>query len=225
MVAVHNGDAFPASEDAVDPKRLLDARLVNGASTAPIGGFRIVGKATEGAVLVERAGTQYLALRTATRVLELPAARFENYLKGEGLDHVVAWRARNGESAKPGRERYSKYAKSVVMAGTPGDGWSQPLGLAIEFVPERDPATLRVGDSLPVRVVWRGKPAAGLQVECAWSAGGGRVAGRTDAQGRVRVLLDKAGKWRLHAVAIERVVDSAEVEWESYWASFTFEVR
>jgi hypothetical protein len=45
--------------------------------------------------------------------------------------------------------------------------------------------------------------------------------GRTDAEGRIQVTFEKAAKWRLHTVAIERVANEPEANWESYWATLT----
>ena len=50
-----------------------------------------------------------------------------------------------------------------------------------------------------------------------------QMVGRTDAEGRVQVFLNSPGKWRLHAIAFERSTDAAKADWESFWASLTFE--
>jgi hypothetical protein len=39
-----------------------------------------------------------------------------------------------------------------------------------------------------------------------------------------RILIPvKGGKWRLHAIQMERASDS-EADWESFWATLTFEI-
>jgi hypothetical protein len=84
-----------------------------------------------------------------------------------------------------------------------------------------------------VRILFGGQPATGIQVEAAWAAGGllktalakTTIVGRTGADGRVIVRLEKAGRYRLHALKMERCADSTAADWESNWASFTFELR
>jgi len=49
-------------------------------------------------------------------------ASFTSYLKEESLTDVIAEREKLGETDKPGRERYSMYVKSIVLAGAPNDG-------------------------------------------------------------------------------------------------------
>jgi uncharacterized GH25 family protein len=80
-----------------------------------------------------------------------------------------------------------------------------------------------------VQVLFRGKPAAGQQLEVAWAGAGVSremsIAGRTDQDGRLNVPLARPGKWRIHTLLMERCADQKAAEWESYWASLTFETR
>lgn len=229
VFSVHNGDAFPDSEDSSDPTRFINPRLTSATAQTPITDFKRLGKATHSAVAIPAPGAYWLSLQTKPRVLSLEPAKFEDYLRAEGLDWVVAWRAQHKESAIPSRERYSKYAKSFLSAG-PGDTWNKVLGLAIEIVPEADPAALKPGSQLPVRLLWHGKPAAGVRLERAWATPDGKKGvepvGFTDKQGRLSIPFDKAGRWRIHAVAMERAPQGdPEADWISYWASMTLEVR
>lgn len=215
LVSIHNGDSFAASEGPVDPQRLRSQTL---------GEFLLLAKATHAFARLDQPGAHLLSASTLPRRNEdLAALKFEAYLKEEGLEPVIAARAKAGKSREPGREIYSKHAKTLVVAGAANDGWKTVLGLPIEFVPEADPSQLRPGGILPVRVLWRGKPAAGLQVEKAWE-GGHAIVGRTDAQGRISVPLEQKGRWRLHTVAIERCAQPQKADWESYWTSFTFAI-
>jgi hypothetical protein len=228
VFSLHTGDSFPESESIVAPERLVDARLVHGEQVRRITDFQALGKATHGVVEVAEAGSHWLAVQTMVNSLELNAGKFESYLRDEGLDQVIEWRRINGESSLPGRERYSKYAKSLIVCDTPDEKWRTVAGLEIEFVPEADPSRLRPGDVLPLRLLWRGKAAAGVRVEKAWASGADRgveVVGRTDSEGRIEARLERAGKWRLHAVEMERGKNPGVADWESYWATLTFEVR
>jgi uncharacterized GH25 family protein len=224
LVSVHNGDAFPDSEGQTDPQRLRGTAAGGGS----YGEFVALGKQTHGFATLAGSGTLPVAASTSPRTLEpIPVAKAEGYLKSEGLGHVIAWRAKNGEAAEPWREVYSKHAKTLLVSGAPGAGFDQPLGLPIEFLPASDPARLKPGMPLTVTLLWRGKPAADVQVEASWAAGGKngtKVIGRTGADGRISLPLSTAGLWRLRAVAIERSRAAGPPSWESFWASLTFEV-
>lgn len=226
MISVHNGDSFPASEGATDPSRLLNPQLSDGAAFAD---FRVLGKATHGFARVTRTGSVYASVHTMPRTFELPAEKFESYLKEEGLSHVLARRKETGQSGKPGRETYSKYAKVLLTSGAPDRGWAEPVGLTVEIIPEADPSALQPGQTLPVRVLFRGQPAGDVQMEKAWAAdrspGVRTIVGRTGADGRIRIPIDKAGRWRLHTLVMEATKDASVADWESFWASLTFEVK
>ena len=80
---------------------------------------------------------------------------------------------------------------------------------------------------LPVRVMFRGKSAQGLQLEMATFADGQfmtTIPGRTNDQGRIEIRLQR-GLCRLHTLHMERCGEPAVADWESFWASLTFEVK
>lgn len=227
-VAFENGDGFPAGDSSVKPDRLRDTRLVSRAGEAAFTGIVEQPKRTVADVVTMGEGTAILTGRTIPNFIELDATKFRSYLEHENLQHVIKLREGRGESAKPGRERYSKYVKSLITVGRGDDHFKQRTGLTIEIVPEADPAALGVGGRLPVQVLFRGQPAADVAVESAWVAGGKakmEVAGRTDREGRISIPIRASGPHRLHAIVMERCSDPAAADWESFWASLTFAIR
>ena len=78
VFSIHNGDAFPASEDAVAPERILDVRLIGTRGSAQVTDFQQLGKATYAVVPVEQEGAHWLTIRTKPNLLELEAAKFES---------------------------------------------------------------------------------------------------------------------------------------------------
>ena len=71
----------------------------------------------------------------------------------------------------------------------------------------------------------RGRPAANLLVKAASTTPNGAQhdVGRTDVNGRLDVPVS-AGRWLLHAIAMEQVQNDSDVQWESHWATLTFEI-
>ncbi len=227
-VGFHVGDSFPESEVGGRLDRLKDPRLIWRNGSAAIGNLRVDGKRDAGDAVAGGTGELIAAVQTIPNLIELNPAKFTDYLKEEGLTETIAWRAAHGESGKPGKERYSKYAKAVLIAGAANGFASHRVGYVIEIIPEADPYTLKPGALLPVQVLFRGKPAADLQIESAWAAGGGQkttVAGRTGPDGRTKVPLPSAGLWRIHTIKMERCAEPSVADWESFWASMTFELR
>ena len=227
-VAFHNGDSFPESEVAPKPPRLQSAQILGHAATVPVSGLKVAGKETLGQVKVPGTGSLLLSVRTIPNSIELAPPKFLDYLKEEGLQEVIEWRSKNGENEKPGRERYTKFAKSLLQSGASDSFYSHSLDFPIEIIPLADPYAIHAGGNLPVRVMFQGKPAAGLQLETAWASGTEHktiVVGKTGANGEISVPLPKAGLWRLHSLKMERCAEPAVADWESSWASLTFEIR
>ena len=225
-IRFENGDDFPEGEVPVLPERLRSLRLHSASGEAAFENVQAGERRTTARVRMPGAGTAILTAETLPRFIELAPEKFHAYLKHEHLDAVLAWRERAGETAKPGRELYSKYVKALIHGGRPDETYRREVGFIVEFVPEADPFALRPGDELPVRLLFRGKPAADVAVQSAWlENGAGRieVVGRTDTTGRIRVPVRAEGPHRLHAIVMERS-SGAEADWESFWASLTFEI-
>ena len=83
-----------------------------------------------------------IGYRSNGSYIELPADRFEDYLRQYGLDEIVTERARRGEQKKPGRERFYRYAKALLAGAQPSAAATQPLGFAYEIVPDDDPTRI-----------------------------------------------------------------------------------
>jgi uncharacterized GH25 family protein len=164
---------------------------------------------------------------TSPNSIEMKPAAFEGYLKEEGLTKVIRARQEAGVPDKPGREQYSKFAKAYVSGKTGREVALKPAGLTIEFVPSIDPATVKPGGKLPVVLLFRGQPLADAQVLRSTPGGTDgehRVVGRTDANGRIEVPIVKSGAHRLHSIQMAANQGRAAFDWESFWASMTFEV-
>lgn len=146
--------------------------------------------------------------------IELEPAKFAAYLDQEGLPRV-----------RPGRELFSRCAKALLAVGdATGGGFDRVLGLELELVPERSPFTLAPGDELPLRLLYAGRPLAGALVDARQRGEPTAASARTDAEGRVRLRLPAPGFWMLAAVHMTEAAPGQGAEWESTWASLSFEV-
>lgn len=102
-----------------------------------------------------------------------------------------------------------KFAKAVTGRDAP---WDKVLGHELELVPLSDPAAVAPGQTLRVKVLFRGRPLAGVLVE----RGDGVTAMaehdipkfRSDATGIVAIPLVKAGP---HLLAIDHEVKPAKL--------------
>ena len=232
-IGIHNG-SFPQNEASTAPEldKLRDVLVFSNTIKTEVTGLTNHGSSVMGEAQIAQKGNAVLTACTLPAYVDLPVNDFEKYIRQEGLGHVLETPAVAGGMApdltKSVRERFSQYAKSLLLNDQSNEIFQKPTGMALEFVPDRNPSALRRDERLPVRVLWNGKPAVGLQVEAAYSSGEygeSRIVGRTDRDGRVFVTLGKKGLWRLHTVAMERCRDTKAADFESSRATLTFEIR
>ena len=179
-----------------------------------------------GFVRVAAPGLLVLGYRSNFSPVELPAEKFNQYLKEEGLDSIAAFRARRNESGAKGREVFSRCAKALVLSGRPRQAQGdRRLGFTLELVAERNPYTLRAGQDLPVRLTYENRPLPGaLIVAINRLNPEDRISARSDKDGRANLRLRGDGMWMIKAVHMIPAPAGSNADWASYWASLTFEM-
>jgi uncharacterized GH25 family protein len=228
VVEYHNGDAFPKSQATVVIERLRDAKRIAASGEAPFENIHDEGTTTVATFAAPATGHFYLVSRTIPNYIEIDAGEFEEYLSHEGLGWVVEYRKANGESQKAGREIYSKYVKSLLVAGSGDGSFAKPAGLTLEFIPLDDPYGAVIGGNIRVQLLYRGKAAAGHEVELESVTEGKPsriILGKTDGQGMITAPIPSPGFYKLHAIVMERLTDRTKADWESCWATLTFGTR
>jgi uncharacterized GH25 family protein len=155
---------------------------------------------------------------------DIPRLRFEAYLDEAGLYQTVeAWLSQRPELESV-REIYYRYPKAIFAAGDATDHVLRSLGARLELVPLRNPMQHRPGESVPVRVLFEGRPLAGALVTGFTREQPERILrARTGRDGIAEVRLDRAGLWLLNVVWILPAGEPA-YDWQSFWASLTFEI-
>ena len=241
QVEIHGqtSSKFPTSESAVTADRVADARVLSATATE-----RIDDLSQRGTSLVlrhrpEGAGQRVVAVTLRPRSVRESAASFRRYLELEGAPEALARVDREG--LLRGRDsvtrRYAKYAKTLVEVGTGGAAaFSRVAGHPLEFVPERDPASLRPGDTLVVRLLYRGQPLANARVhagsvpaaegrpQLAASSASPDLHLTSGGDGRLRVPVATGGLWNVRTLHVVQADAGSGADWDTHWATFVFVV-
>jgi uncharacterized GH25 family protein len=179
--------------------------------TDPSGWFQADGRATA-----------VIAYRSRTSFVEMAPAKFEEYLRLQGLEHIINIRAKRGERMKPSREIFSRCAKALLTGKQSSIAATQPVGLRYEIVPNHDPTV----STAPFvgRVLYEGRPLAGALVMAVWQSNPSiRMGARSGHDGAFSFALPRPGAWLIKSVLMLDAPASSGAEWESLWASLTFE--
>lgn len=174
-----------------------------------------------------RTGTHLVAFDTNPSEITLPADKFHEYLRMEGLDAVIRKREAAGMAGAPGRERYRRNVKTLIQVGsTPDATHSVRTGQRLEIVPLANPYAAKPGDSMEFQIMFEGKPLRDALLK-AWTKQSGRTVvanAVSDAQGKLRVALTGSGTWMVSVVHMVPATDSPAHDWDSYWGNLTFAV-
>jgi uncharacterized GH25 family protein len=176
-------------------------------------------------VTFKTAGNYLIAMERNWSAITLDAKKFTEYLREEGLDSIVAQREQSGEASKEARERYSRYLKSLVQAGSrQDDTYRRELGFTLEIIPQTNPYSLQPGGELRAKVLFEGKPLPNANIFADnREAGNTRTQGsKTSSNGTAVFKIDRPGLWLLRLVHMRRCENQAEADWESFWAAYTF---
>lgn len=183
------------------------------------------GAAASWRVDLTRPGTHVLAITTEPSEIVLPAEKFNDYLRAEGLQAVLRERERTGRSETEGRERYRRNIKTLVQVGARGDPtYAVRTGQRLEILPLSDPARARSGEPLSFRLLFDTRSLPGALVKF-WHRRGEQVqllSATTDREGRVAFTPPEAGTWMASVVHMIPATDPPAHDWDSYWGNLTF---
>jgi hypothetical protein len=238
QVRGQTSSAFPSSEAAVGPERVAAARLIESDGERTIGEFARAGTSLLIRHRPARAGQKIVAITLHPVSVRESAESFRRYLALEGVPETLARLEREGRlPADSVTRRYTKYAKTLVEVGARGPRVAtRRVGHPLEFVPLRDPSSLRAGDTLAVLLLFDGQPMHNAKVHAGVVsmtpgailddlAGTERhVELATDADGQVHVPLGETGLWNLRTLQIMPAAAGSGADWDSHWATLVFDI-
>ncbi len=229
-VRVLNG-TFDKSENSIARNRLRDASVVTPTRRVQLdtAEWTVTGDTSTFHVHTREPGTYVIGASMNPTVLELSADDFNLYLREDGIPDVFAERQRTGELEKPAKERYHKHVKAMIQVGsTPSQHYATPMGYPAEIIPVENPYSLSKGGTLSVRTLVDGKPAGNQFVLYGARTPDNKaieqLSMRSDSEGIARIPLSVSGTFYIKFINMTRVQRDT-VDYESKWATLTFQVR
>lgn len=229
-IKILNG-SFMASDGAVNFARLADLTVISpsGTRTKPLeADFTKDEKTSYLNIQPTDSGNYLVGLSTMTREIDLEAKSFNEYLVEDGIPDTLAERERDKELEKNIRERYSKHVKILFQVGDKQtSNFNKVLGYPVEIIPRNNPYKLNSGDTFEFLCLKDGKPLANQYVMTGHDDGTNLRIGeniRTDKKGIGKVKLTASGKWYVKFINMTKLTDP-KLNYESKWATLTFEIR
>ena len=223
---------FDTSENEITRDRIVNAKIIGPdyLFEPTDKHYEDKDKATFLNLTTGNAGTYVAGISTLPKVLEMDAKAFNDYLDHEGLEQTLADRKQMKIIDKGAKERYSKHVKALLQVG--GDtsiDFMKPLGYPIEFIPMNNPFEIKLGASVAFKLVRNGKPLANHTVHYSTSVPGvdahdSENSTKTNENGLLAITPTAKGKWYVATIHMEKKEGDA-VDYESNWATLTFEIK
>ena len=222
-IEINTGDDFPASDSAVKTERIAGFQVLSKNGAQNIREFTVEGKSLT-AIVEEKPKTAFVAgIELLPHPITLEADRFAHYIEDEDAQICTAPNFVIGETNEDQRESYAKFAKVLVKNNAENtEVFTQKIGHKFEIVLKE------IADKhLRVQILFENTPVENLRVSSgAENLNGGKYSAhtRTDETGFAEIEITQNGHWFVRSHLIRRHADVENFEWESFWASVTFQV-
>ncbi len=220
-----SGMAFPENETGPKRERVESAKARLAGRTYDIPDIAPAAKSLVFTATLPEAGVAALWVQLPPKSIELKPEQVSEYL--EEVDAPDAVQKQWREMKPPRwREFYTKHQKTFVRVGNAetDSSWAEPVGTALEIVPEQDPTAVREGEDFAVRVLKNGKPYADFALNALAAGEKKGETRRTDANGRIVFRLHKATTWLLRGTDLRKSTRD-DADWESDFVTLTFQAK
>jgi uncharacterized GH25 family protein len=226
LVDLTSGMAFPRRETAIKSDRVASSGWRTGAGDGSLETLQAADSSLVAHVSPVGTGTAVIFLSLKPNKIEMGAADVTAYFEEIGAPESLRreWAAA-GPDAKF-QETYTKHTKAFVRMGDEESEVEdktclRPVGFTIEFIPQRDPTTLSVGDSLVVKAVGKKDELESFAVGVVCGETGESQLLRTNQAGFVGFTITEEGWWLVKGTLLRRKSDGT---FNSDFTTMTFYV-
>ena len=170
-------------------------------------------------------GTVMVTLNTTNSFIDLEAAKFNDYLREDGLTEALKYREKNGDTAKNGLENYQRSVKTIFQVGSRFTNvYKQKTNLPLDIIPAEHPYTVSKDGNFKVKLFFMDEKLKNTKVRV-WHKLDDKISQEeymTDDDGEIKFFLSPEGEWMISCVKMVRLEDDPKAEWQSYWGSLTW---
>ncbi len=226
-LAMNLAESFPGKEEVWRKDKTVQFWLIG-----PAGERKLQAeKGKNPTIQLSEEGTYVIGWNASPSYIEIDSEHFNEYIEVEGYRNVVEARKKEGKENAQGREKYVRFLKAFVQAGSKlTQHYAQVLGQKIEIVPQSNPYSLKRGSELIVKVVYDGKPLTGARVMSTYDTYSKEhdvYAHTTDTadDGTAKIPITQDGIWMIRVNTMLSLEGDPKADWQSYWANCSFQVH
>jgi uncharacterized GH25 family protein len=170
-------------------------------------------------------GTAMVVYSGLNSFIELEPAKFNAYLKEDGLRNTISYRNDHSETDSMGREFYQRSVKTILQVGFKYDSsFKQATFLPLDIIPLEHPYLIRDRQKMSVKVFFNKEPLPEQLIKI-WYRENNKTSMEellTDQDGIVSFKIKKTGNWMVSTVKMIRLENDPKANWQSYWGSCTW---
>lgn len=174
---------------------------------------------------IHEEGTAMVTFNNTNSFIELEAEKFNAYLLEDGLQTAIDYRKQHNETDSIGREFYQRSVKTIIQIGAlKTDVYKKQTTLPVDIIPLSHPYKLSNGDTLKVKVLFRGEALINAKLRT-WHKLLGKVRDTSfvsNEKGEISFPVSTTGEWMVSCVTMIRLTDDPKAQWQSYWGSVTW---
>lgn len=156
----------------------------------------------------------------------LPAEKFNAYLVEENLHEIVLWRKKNRLSRFPGRETYTRYAKTILNVdpelNPKAVDWDS--GQKFQFILNSTSDQFYTKGRISGQLIFENMPARNHLLKLTNLNTSEARHQYTDSKGRFELVLSESGFWMISSVKMLSAGSDPQVDWKSFWTTTTFPI-
>lgn len=220
-----SGMEFPKPEGPIRLERIAKAAFRLGAEELELKGL----EATKSSLVIRQAfsksGVATIWLDLKPNKIQLDDETVEEYLDEIDASKAIRRLWSNQRGKLPWNESYTKHAKTFVVVGdaSADTSWGEPVGAALEIVPDSSPFSIRAGQDFPVRVLSDSEPLAGLPIGLLIEGTTKRVFRVTNEKGEVTLPMNRPGRAMIFGVYLR--FDDEQQKWISDFCNLTVRIQ
>ena len=170
-------------------------------------------------------GTAMVVYNGLNSFIELEPAKFNAYLKEDGLRNVISYRQEHNETDSIGQESYQRSVKTILQIGSKYDSsFKQATSLPLDIIPLEHPHLIRDRQKMRLKFFFNKEPLPEQLIKI-WYRENNKTSMEellTDDNGIVSFKIKKSGSWMVSTVKMIRLENDAKANWQSYWGSCTW---
>ncbi len=170
-------------------------------------------------------GNAMVAFNSKNSFLELDAAKFNDYLKEDGMLNAINYRKQHNEMDSASKEYYQRSVKTLIQIGSKSDNvFLKETNLPLDIIPLSNPYLIKKEKKLYLKIFFNKVLLANALIKV-WHNENNKTEEQdlmTNEKGEISFEVNPTGRWMVSTVKMEHIDNDEKANWQSYWGSLTW---